>query len=952
MPSNKYERKRKKDLDSDTTHEQRKRRDDEEEAEGHRRHRSRSPKKSSRHKKQRTASPGDEGGDTNVESLSIEETNKLRAKLGLAPLELDDKSEPVEKEDGSGEKVFTEYGIEIVHKAAKSWAEERHGKEVKEKLDTRKKQREVYTKVLKAKRTLGEESDEEAAGTNDMTKWVEKSRKLEEEMRKAEHKAKLLDEMDEAFGIGGLIQAEQQKQKRRTTTTSKAGASSLSGAGFVVGHSIQQFSEGRETVLILQDKEILDEAEDEVLINPNMLENERHKLNVEKRKKKDNYQPYEEEVDEFGQIRKQQMLAKYDESMDGEKERETFRLDESGQYDLDKEAQELETRRRLMMLNKKFETLDSTKYTLATEFHTEEEMIAFRRPKKKGGKSERKRKTLKAADLVLESLDETEEEKRLRETKLAARRAEMAGAGGDASSAEKAKAEFRDTLKEESDIKTEAAAADASAGGDEREDGELVDEERARRRDGGKGRKRRQRDEERQGVAAAAVSGDATAAVAEDATPPGGKEKWKGARANVNVDLLKSLADKMKRDAEQAEDDEEEEEDQFPHVTNGGAAATSLLFIEDEAEEELNAVLAKARRLRQAELQIAAQKKNAAAAGVAVSRSMKTEQYNGVSSDEEETAAATAAMTAQERNAVVFDSTSEKYKSIGGIYGLFSASKDPVKMEPILEEEDDTATKRSSTSEQKKKAASATAKEVRKGSTGSDTEMMVEGVDADVFDSLLRMDTTTKEEQQEEEHGSSDSQSDEDDDNPSSTATYTNILGEEKDVTKGVGAMLKLAGQKGYLESGERKLDEGKLKHLESKRFSKVEQGRYDIEDKTMRKLERMGTTGTGPTRPFPDKAEYTPKFEINYADQKGRILDPKEAFRVLSWKFHGKGPGKKQAEKHAAKVVKREKLKKMNSMDTPLGTLNKQLKKQEQLQAPYLVLSGRGDGGQPLQKE
>ncbi|KAL3103495.1 hypothetical protein niasHT_002493 [Heterodera trifolii] len=155
--------------------------------------------------------------------------------------------------------------------------------------------------------------------------------------------------------------------------------------------------------------------------------------------------------------------------------------------------------------------------------------------------------------------------------------------------------------------------------------------------------------------------------------------------------------------------------------------------------------------------------------------------------------------------------------------------------------------------------------------------------------------------------------------------------------------MLKLAGQKGYLESGERKLEEGKLKHLESKRFSKVEQGRYDIEDKTMRKLERMGTTGTGQTRPFPEKAEYEPK---------GRILDPKEAFRVLSWKFHGKGPGKKQAEKHAAKVVKREKLKKMNSMDTPLGTLNKQLKKQEQLQAPYLVLSGRGDGGQPLQKE
>jgi hypothetical protein len=94
-----------------------------------------------------------------------------------------------------------------------------------------------------------------------------------------------------------------------------------------------------------------------------------------------------------------------------------------------------------------------------------------------------------------------------------------------------------------------------------------------------------------------------------------------------------------------------------------------------------------------------------------------------------------------------------------------------------------------------------------------------------------------------------------------STSQYTNILGEERDVTKGVGAMLKLAGEKGYLEvDNRRRVGEGTLKHLESKRYSKVEQGRLDIEDKTMRKLERMGTTGTGPTRPFPEKPDYKPK--------------------------------------------------------------------------------------------
>lgn len=58
-----------------------------------------------------------------------------------------------------------------------------------------------------------------------------------------------------------------------------------------------------------------------------------------------------------------------------------------------------------------------------------------------------------------------------------------------------------------------------------------------------------------------------------------------------------------------------------------------------------------------------------------------------------------------------------------------------------------------------------------------------------------------------------------------------------------------------------------------------------DIEDKYMKKLERMGTTGTGPTRSFPEKRDYIPNVEITYTDQKGRLLDEKEAFRQLSWK-------------------------------------------------------------------
>nr|CAD2174545.1 unnamed protein product [Meloidogyne enterolobii] len=141
MPS-KHEKNRKRDLDADTSIEE-----DREESRRHRRSRSRSPKKSKRRKED------DSSPSKNEESMSIEETNKLRAKLGLAPLDLDDKTstEPVEKEDGSGEKVFTEDGVEIVHKPSRNWSEEKRQKELKEKLENKKRQRDLHSKVLKSK---------------------------------------------------------------------------------------------------------------------------------------------------------------------------------------------------------------------------------------------------------------------------------------------------------------------------------------------------------------------------------------------------------------------------------------------------------------------------------------------------------------------------------------------------------------------------------------------------------------------------------------------------------------------------------------------------------------------------------------------------------------------------------------------------------------------------------
>ncbi|VDM65711.1 unnamed protein product [Strongylus vulgaris] len=120
-----------------------------------------------------------------------------------------------------------------------------------------------------------------------------------------------------------------------------------------------------------------------------------------------------------------------------------------------------------------------------------------------------------------------------------------------------------------------------------------------------------------------------------------------------------------------------------------------------------------------------------------------------------------------------------------------------------------------------------------------------------------------------------------------------------------------------------------------------------DIEDKYAKKLDRLGTTGRGPILPFSEKKDYHPEVNIQYVDDKGRVMDQKDAYRELSYKFHGRNPGKKQTEKRISRRDKKELLKQMNSSDTPLGTLSKQLKKQEQLQTPYLVLSGSGRSDQ-----
>lgn len=69
--------------------------------------------------------------------------------------------------------------------------------------------------------------------------------------------------------------------------------------------------------------------------------------------------------------------------------------------------------------------------------------------------------------------------------------------------------------------------------------------------------------------------------------------------------------------------------------------------------------------------------------------------------------------------------------------------------------------------------------------------------------------------------------------------------------------------------------------------------------------------------------------------------MTPKEAFRVISHKFHGKGPGKTKQEKRMKQYEDELKLKQMKASDTPSESMERIRDAQARLHTPYLVLSG-----------
>ncbi|GIX61510.1 SART-1 family protein [Babesia caballi] len=86
----------------------------------------------------------------------------------------------------------------------------------------------------------------------------------------------------------------------------------------------------------------------------------------------------------------------------------------------------------------------------------------------------------------------------------------------------------------------------------------------------------------------------------------------------------------------------------------------------------------------------------------------------------------------------------------------------------------------------------------------------------------------------------------------------------------------------------------------------------------------------------------------LHYIDEYGRRMTPKEAFRKMSWRFHGKGPGLNKQERKI-KRLERERLSMQNPVEN-LPTMKALMTRQAETKSSYLVLSGNTPGVHRLQ--
>lgn len=243
------------------------------------------------------------------QSLSIEETNKLRISLGLKPLPVESPSDSNANKSDAATLNDDDTGLDADERRAVANWQKRQGE--LEKAAFRAQQREEIRKAKDAAKRFAKLEgtglgDEPVDGEEDAVEWVRRMKKRQKEIAR-----KMAEEL-----------AARDAAAQRVEYTEK------DVRGLKVAHAEEVFleagAEGEEIVLTLKDATI-DELEEEgdELENVELGEKERLGKRLELKKKKPVYSAYEEDVDENGERR---ILGQYDEEIDPKKGRKKFTL--------------------------------------------------------------------------------------------------------------------------------------------------------------------------------------------------------------------------------------------------------------------------------------------------------------------------------------------------------------------------------------------------------------------------------------------------------------------------------------------------------------------------------------------------------------------------------------------------------------------------------------------------
>ncbi len=182
---------------------------------------------------------------------------------------------------------------------AENWSDKTQADKIRERIKQRRVKREQESKLLSL-RKLGESDSEEEGGADRATSWVEKQKAALKAKQEAAKRAKMLEELDDEFGVGSIVEEEAKRERekaydraelsgikvRRKLSHSREKKTSRRPT-FQVEHDASHFKEGQSVILTLKDSDVLadEEGANSTLVNVNMADDDRTRKRLDDAKK-------------------------------------------------------------------------------------------------------------------------------------------------------------------------------------------------------------------------------------------------------------------------------------------------------------------------------------------------------------------------------------------------------------------------------------------------------------------------------------------------------------------------------------------------------------------------------------------------------------------------------------------------------------------------------------------